>query len=146
MTCSAWMSQATLRDMIKYLNSELLNLLLNYKLDIYSYIQLRGDFDVNSFVKSTGSLSLELVHQYPLKKDQFFLFSFGLQCLLHIYTLTLTQDVDFCPKENKDNFYKSTSIRTISCLDNNNLPKICILKGKSMVDFHIRKCLQCPVK
>ena len=30
------MSQATLRDMIKYLNSELLNLLLNYKLDIYS--------------------------------------------------------------------------------------------------------------
>ena len=38
MTCSAWMSQATLRDMIKYLNSELLNLLLNYKLDIYSYI------------------------------------------------------------------------------------------------------------
>ena len=35
MTCSAWMSQATLRDMIKYLNSELLNLLLNYKLDIY---------------------------------------------------------------------------------------------------------------
>ena len=63
------MSQATLRDMIKYLNSELLNLLLNYKLDIYSYIKLRGDFDVNSFVKSTGSLSLELVHQYPLKKD-----------------------------------------------------------------------------
>ena len=35
MTRSARMSQATLRDMIKYLNSELLNLLLNYKLDIY---------------------------------------------------------------------------------------------------------------